>query len=108
MAFGALAVQSGLDRWWAGLSAALIYGGSFEFLLTGMVAAVAPLASVTAAAFLVNARHVVYTLSFPLHRMRGHSALSRPASSSPTRCSWPPSPSSPQYFSSATAPPGRP
>lgn len=74
LAFGALAVRSGLDRWWAGLSAALIYGGSFEFLLIGLVAASAPLASIAAAAFLVNARHVFYTLSFPLHRVRGRLA----------------------------------
>ncbi|MFH8659333.1 AzlC family ABC transporter permease [Streptomyces afghaniensis] len=59
-AFGALVVQSGLDWWWAGLSAALIYGGSFEFLLIGMVTAAAPLASIAVAAFLVQARHVFY------------------------------------------------
>ncbi|MFJ3617554.1 AzlC family ABC transporter permease [Streptomyces iakyrus] len=71
IAFGALVVQSGLDWWWAGLSAALIYGGSFEFLLIGMVTAAAPLASIAVAAFLVQARHVFYALSFPLHRVRG-------------------------------------
>ncbi|MBT2400372.1 AzlC family ABC transporter permease [Streptomyces sp. ISL-100] len=71
LAFGALAVQSGLDWWWAGLSAALIYGGSFEFLLIGMVVAGAPLLSIAMAAFLVQARHVFYALSFPLDRVRG-------------------------------------
>ncbi|MBB4899414.1 AzlC family ABC transporter permease [Streptomyces griseomycini] len=71
LAFGTLVVQSGLDWWWAGLSAALIYGGSFEFLLIGMVTAAAPLVSIAVAAFLVNARHVFYALSFPLHRVRG-------------------------------------
>ncbi|MER7052112.1 AzlC family ABC transporter permease [Streptomyces sp. NPDC000351] len=74
LAFGALVIQSGLDWWWAGLSAALIYGGSFEFLLIGMVAAAAPLASVAVAAFLVQARHVFYALSFPLHQVRGRLA----------------------------------
>ncbi|MET9760431.1 AzlC family ABC transporter permease [Streptomyces sp. NPDC006372] len=74
LAFGALVVRSGLDWWWAGLSAALIYGGSFEFLLIGMVTAVAPLASIAVAAFLVQARHVFYALSFPLHRVRGRLA----------------------------------
>ncbi len=64
----------GLDWWWAGASSALIYGGSFEFLLIGMVAAAAPLASVAVAAFLVQARHVFYALSFPLHRVRGRLA----------------------------------
>ncbi|MFF7314034.1 AzlC family ABC transporter permease [Streptomyces sp. NPDC008137] len=74
LAFGALVVQSGLDWWWAGLSAALVYGGSFEFLLIGMVVAAAPLVSIALAAFLVQARHVFYALSFPLHRVRGRFA----------------------------------
>ncbi|MFF7146251.1 AzlC family ABC transporter permease [Streptomyces nodosus] len=71
LAFGALVTQSGLDWWWAGLSAALIFGGSFEFLLIGMVTVSAPLAAIAVSALLVNVRHVFYTLSFPLHRVRG-------------------------------------
>ncbi|MFB7448171.1 AzlC family ABC transporter permease [Streptomyces sp. NPDC056194] len=71
LAFGALVVQSGLDWWWASLSAAVAFGGSFEFLLIGLVVAVAPLTSVAVAAFLVNVRHVFYALSFPLHRVTG-------------------------------------
>ncbi|NNN31084.1 branched-chain amino acid ABC transporter permease [Streptomyces sp. S3(2020)] len=71
LAFGALAVQSGLDWWWAALSAALIYGGSFEFLLIGMVTAAAPPVAIAGTAFMVNIRHVFYALSFPLHRVRG-------------------------------------
>ncbi|MFF3817485.1 AzlC family ABC transporter permease [Streptomyces bluensis] len=63
--------HSGLDWWWAGLSAALVFGGSFEFLLIGMVTASAPLAAITVSALLVNVRHVFYTLSFPLHRVSG-------------------------------------
>ncbi|MFF5719734.1 AzlC family ABC transporter permease [Streptomyces buecherae] len=71
LAYGALVTQSGLPWWWAGLSAALVFGGSFEFLLIGMVAACAPLASIAVSALLVNVRHVFYTLSFPLHRVGG-------------------------------------
>ncbi|MEV0256861.1 AzlC family ABC transporter permease [Streptomyces sp. NPDC050732] len=71
LAFGALVTHSGLDWWWAGLSAALVYAGSFEFLLIGMVTAVAPLASIAVAAFMVNVRHVFYALSYPLHRVEG-------------------------------------
>lgn len=71
VAFGVLVVHAGVDRWWATLSSALIYGGSFEFLLIGMVAAAAPLASVAVSAFLVNVRHVFYALSFPLRRVDG-------------------------------------
>ncbi|MFD0392570.1 AzlC family ABC transporter permease [Streptomyces nogalater] len=65
LAFGALATQSGLEWWWAGLSAALVFGGSFEFLLIGLVTASAPLATIAVSASLVNVRHVFYTLSFP-------------------------------------------
>ncbi|MDN3271954.1 AzlC family ABC transporter permease [Streptomyces sp. MA15] len=70
LVFGALVVQSGLDWWRAGLSAALISGGSFEFLLIGMVTVAAPPVSIVVAAFLVNARQVFYALSSP-HRVRG-------------------------------------
>lgn len=69
IAFGALVTQSGLDWWWASLSSALVFGGSFEFLLIGLVTTVAPLATIAVAAFLVNLRHVFYALSFPLHRV---------------------------------------
>ncbi|MFH8573722.1 AzlC family ABC transporter permease [Streptomyces sp. NPDC017993] len=71
LAFGALATQSGLDWWWAALSAALAFGGSFEFLLIGLVTAVAPLAAIALSTFMVNVRHVFYALSFPLHRVTG-------------------------------------
>ncbi|MCQ8771034.1 AzlC family ABC transporter permease [Streptomyces telluris] len=71
LAFGALVTHSGLDWWWAGLSATLAFGGSFEFLLIGMVTAAASLAAVALSAFMVNVRHVFYALSFPLHRVPG-------------------------------------
>ncbi|MFI0975940.1 AzlC family ABC transporter permease [Streptomyces sp. NPDC021093] len=71
LAFGALVTQSGLDWWWAGLSAAIAFSGSFEFLLIGMVTAAVPLAAIALSAFMVNVRHVFYALSFPLHRVTG-------------------------------------
>ncbi|MFH8409174.1 AzlC family ABC transporter permease [Streptomyces sp. NPDC018019] len=71
LAFGALVNQSGLEWWWAGLSALLAFGGSFEFLLIGLVTAAAPLAMIGVSAFMVNVRHVFYALSFPLHRITG-------------------------------------
>ncbi|WP_030370441.1 AzlC family ABC transporter permease [Streptomyces rimosus] len=71
LAFGALVTQSGLDWWWAGLSAALAFGGSFEFLLIGLVTAAAPLAAIAVSSFMVNVRHVFYALSFPVHRIPG-------------------------------------
>ncbi|MFI8239414.1 AzlC family ABC transporter permease [Streptomyces sp. NPDC085866] len=71
IALGVLVTHAGVGWWWAGLSSALIYGGSFEFLLIGMVTASAPLVSIAVSAFLVNLRHVFYALSFPLHRVQG-------------------------------------
>jgi 4-azaleucine resistance transporter AzlC len=74
VAFGVVVTQSGLAWWWASAFTALIYAGSFEFVLVGLVAAVAPLGTVALTAFLVNVRHVFYTLSFPLHRVHGRLA----------------------------------
>jgi 4-azaleucine resistance transporter AzlC len=71
LAFGALVAKSGLAWWWAGMSATLVFAGSFEFLLLVMVTAVAPLGAIAVTAALVNVRHVFYTLSFPLHRVLG-------------------------------------
>ncbi|MEU6446691.1 MULTISPECIES: AzlC family ABC transporter permease [unclassified Streptomyces] len=74
LAFGLLVTQSGLDWWWATAFTAFIYAGSFEFLLIGLVVALAPLATVALTAFLVNIRHLFYALSFPLHRVSGRLA----------------------------------
>ncbi|MGW6918087.1 AzlC family ABC transporter permease [Kitasatospora sp. NPDC054939] len=74
LALGVLISHAGLPWWFATVSTAVIYAGSFEFLLVGLVLAVAPPATVALTAFLVNLRHVFYALSFPLHRVRGRSA----------------------------------
>nr|WP_319023141.1 AzlC family ABC transporter permease [Streptomyces phaeolivaceus] len=71
LAFGLLVTRSGLDWWWATAFTTLIYAGSFEFLLIGLVVAVAPLATVALTALLVNIRHLFYALSFPLDRVKG-------------------------------------
>lgn len=74
LAFGVLVTHSGLAWWWASAFTTLIYAGSFEFLLVGLAAALAPLGTVALTAFLVNIRHVFYALSFPLHRVKGRLA----------------------------------
>lgn len=71
LAFGVLVTRSGLDWWWATIFATVIFAGSLEFLLLGLVTTQAPLGQVAVAAFLVNFRHVFYALSFPLHRVPG-------------------------------------
>ncbi|MDQ0854941.1 4-azaleucine resistance transporter AzlC [Arthrobacter sp. V4I6] len=74
IAFGVVVAQSPLPWWWAPVFATVIFAGSLEFLVLGMVVAMAPLASIAATAFLVNFRHVFYALSFPLHRVHGRGA----------------------------------
>ena len=74
LAFGLLVTQSGLAWWWATTFASVIFAGSLEFLLLGLVTTLAPLGQIAAAAFLVNFRHVFYALSFPLHRVPGVAA----------------------------------
>ncbi|CAJ1508733.1 AzlC family ABC transporter permease [[Mycobacterium] burgundiense] len=71
MALGVLVVNAGLDWWWAPVFAAVIYAGSLEFLMVGLAATGAPVATVALTAFIVNSRHVFYALSFPLERVRG-------------------------------------
>lgn len=70
LAFGVVLTQGGFDWWWAPIFSIVIYAGSMEFLAIGLVAAVTPLASVAAAALLVNFRHVFYGLSFPRRQIR--------------------------------------
>ncbi|EHY87549.1 AzlC family ABC transporter permease [Saccharomonospora azurea] len=71
IALGVLVIQSGLDWWWAILSPAVVYAGSFELVLIGLVAAAAPLTVVAGTAFIINTRHAFYALSFPLHQVNG-------------------------------------
>ncbi|MEU4157281.1 AzlC family ABC transporter permease [Actinoplanes sp. NPDC026670] len=69
VAFGVLVVQAGLPWWWATIFTTVVYAGSFEFVLVGLVTVMAPLATIATTALLVNVRHLFYALSFPLHRV---------------------------------------
>ncbi|CAN5635201.1 AzlC family ABC transporter permease [soil metagenome] len=71
MALGFLVVHAGLAWWWAPVFAAVIYAGSLEFLMVGMAATAAPVATVALTTFIVNSRHMFYALSFPLDRVKG-------------------------------------
>lgn len=70
IALGLLITHAGLAWWWAPVFAAVLYAGSLEFLMVGLAATAAPVAAVALTTFVVNARHVFYALSFPLHRVR--------------------------------------
>lgn len=69
--FGLLVTSLGLPWWLAPLTSAVMFAGSAEFIVVGMLAGGAPIAAVAGTTFLVNARHLFYGLSFPLHRVRG-------------------------------------
>ena len=69
-ALAVVALVAGLAWWWAPVFAAVLYAGSLEFLMVGLAATAAPVAAVALTTFVVNARHVFYALSFPLHRVR--------------------------------------
>jgi len=71
IALGLLVVHAGLDWWWAPVFAAVIYAGSLEFLIVGLAAVGAPVATVALTTFIVNSRHAFYALSFPLDRVKG-------------------------------------
>jgi 4-azaleucine resistance transporter AzlC len=71
LALGVLVVQAGLAWWWAPVLGAIVFAGSMEFLLVGLLAAAAPLAQIAVSTLLVNFRHVFYAISFPMHRIQG-------------------------------------
>lgn len=71
LALGVLVVQSGLAWWWAPVLAAVVFAGSMEFVLVGLLAGAAPPAQIAVSTVMVNFRHVFYALSFPLHRVTG-------------------------------------
>lgn len=58
--------------WWVALVlSAVVFAGSVEFLLVGMIASSAPLSLIASSTLILNARHLVYGISYPLHRVRG-------------------------------------
>ena len=71
LGLGIILNAHGLPIWTAPLLSALVFAGSVEFLMVGMVSAGTPLASIALTVFLVNARHLVYGLSYPLHSVKG-------------------------------------
>ncbi|MFW0178290.1 AzlC family ABC transporter permease [Rothia sp. P7208] len=71
MGLGILLTSLHLPWWLAPVISFFVFAGSVEFLLVGMIASHTPLLSIAANTFLVNARHLIYGLSFPLHQVKG-------------------------------------
>ena len=61
--FGILLVESGYSVLWAAVMALLIFAGSGQYLLVGLLASGVSLASAAIATLLVNARHLFYGIS---------------------------------------------
>ncbi|MDY6054319.1 AzlC family ABC transporter permease [Micrococcus sp.] len=70
LAFGMLVLQAGLPGWAAPLLSSVVFAGSVELLLIGLITAGLPLVSIAVTVLLVNFRHVFYAFSFPLHVVR--------------------------------------
>jgi 4-azaleucine resistance transporter AzlC len=72
--FGVVVTSHGFPWWLATVISGLMFAGSVEFILVGMLAADAPIAAIALTTFLINSRHLFYGLSFPLHRVNGRLA----------------------------------
>lgn len=71
MGLGVLVASVGLPWWVAPALSAIVFAGSVEFLLVGLLAAGAPLGLIASTTLLMNARHLVYGISYPLEQVRG-------------------------------------
>lgn len=71
MGLGVLVASYGLPWWVAPVLSSLVFAGSVEFLLVGMIAAAAPLSLIASTTLIMNARHLVYGISYPLQNVRG-------------------------------------
>jgi 4-azaleucine resistance transporter AzlC len=69
--FGVLVTSHGFRWWLAPTISGLMFAGSVEFLLIGLLATAAPIGAIAVTTLLINSRHLFYGLSFPLHRVTG-------------------------------------
>ncbi|MDF1704898.1 MAG: AzlC family ABC transporter permease [Aeromicrobium sp.] len=72
--FGVLVTSQGLPWWLAPVISGVLFAGSVEFLLVGMLVASAPVVAVVTTTLLVNGRHLFYGLTFPLEHVQGRAA----------------------------------
>lgn len=74
MGLGVLVASVGLPWWVAPAFSAIVFAGSVEFLLVGMIAAATPLTLIASTTLLMNTRHLVYGISYPLQNVKGNLA----------------------------------
>lgn len=70
LAFGLYAVSQGFHWWLATITALVVYAGSMEFLLVGMVMGGTSLFQIAASTLFVNFRHIFYGISVPVRNCR--------------------------------------
>ncbi len=63
-AFGLLVIDAGLPWYVSTLMSVIVFAGSAQFVLVGLLAATAPLSSIALTMLLVNSRHMFYGISF--------------------------------------------
>ncbi len=63
IAMGIYGVGVGVSPWWILLMSVVVYGGAAQFLLAGLIAAGAGVLEIFVAIFLLNVRHIFYTLT---------------------------------------------
>lgn len=68
---GVLVHSYHLPFWVAPLLPAVVFAGSVEFVLIDMVSNHASLLSIAVMTLLINSRHLMYGLSYPIERVRG-------------------------------------
>jgi 4-azaleucine resistance transporter AzlC len=67
LAFGVVARSTGLSVAEVALTSIILYAGSAQFVLAGLVAVAAPLPAVVITIFLVNLRHMLYSAALAPH-----------------------------------------
>jgi 4-azaleucine resistance transporter AzlC len=72
--FGVIVTAHNLPWWLAPIMSGVLFAGSVEFILVGLLAASAPLAAIAITTLLVNSRHLFYGLTFPLQQVDGRMA----------------------------------
>ena len=72
MAFAVYWSQQELPWWGAVFASIVLYAGSMQFLLVGLLASGVDLAAIALATLAVNLRHAFYGLSYPAHTFAGH------------------------------------
>ncbi|WP_295642787.1 AzlC family ABC transporter permease [uncultured Corynebacterium sp.] len=70
MALGAYASFLDFPLYVAPITAFLVYAGSMEFLLLGMIAGGAGVIQIATSTLLVNSRHALYAFSYPHHLLK--------------------------------------